>query len=331
MMKIVKKGLKYLFFLILFFFLLLTITFFWASSANYDKSEYSKVIEKPFPNQNSSDSVFSIVSYNIGYLSGMTNNRAVDRTKDLYDKNLKHVLSEFKDLDADVICLQEIDFDSERSYYVNQQEAIQKLGYPYAFQAVNWDKKHLPFPGSNFDLKMHYGAIYSGQSIISKFPLGDIERQVLTRPADVSFLRDAFYLDRLAQFATMSINGVNIQVINVHLEAFDRDTRTEQILWLYNWLEDRVEKMPILLVGDFNSDIDKEGSAIQKLMELPGIDYARTGNVEESKTFPSDKPYKRLDYIFYTKEFIALQGAKILHEFGESSDHLPVMMEFRVN
>ena len=120
--------------------------YFWASSANYSNEDYVKLIEYDYSNADDSDSIYSVITYNIGYLSGMTNNLPVPKPKSLFDSNLIRVYDEFKKLNADIICLQEIDFHSNRSYYVNQQEEVQMLGYSYAFQAANWDKKYLPFP-----------------------------------------------------------------------------------------------------------------------------------------------------------------------------------------
>ena len=325
------KKILYLTLTLIAFCLLVTIAFYlWASSPNHVPSDYSLLIEKELPASLDEDSIYSIVTYNIGYLSGMTNNLPVVGNKSLYDKNLKKALSVFKVLDPDIICLQEIDFNSKRSFYVNQQDAIQNLGYNHAFQAVNWDEKYLPFPGSPLNMDTHYGAIYSGQSIISKFPLKDIERVVLERPETLPLHENAFYLDRLVQQATVEIDGKKLYLLNVHLEAFDKATRVKQVKRLVDLIKDLIEEVPVLLVGDFNSNIAEEAACIHTIANLAGMTYAKTGTISQSLTFPSDKPIERLDYIFYNQKYIAMEQAKVLQEFGTASDHLPVLLSFRL-
>lgn len=325
-----KKILYLILTLVAIFFLVTTTFFLWASSPNHSTKDYSLLIEKELPVSLDEDSIYSIVTYNIGYLSGMTNNRPVIGEQSLYDENLKKTLHIFKGLNPDIICLQEIDFNSKRSFYVNQQEAIQNLGYGHAFQAVNWDEQYLPFPGSPLNTDTHYGDMYSGQSIISKFPLKDIERLVLERPETLPFYEDAFYLDRLVQQSTIEIEGKKVYVLNVHLEAFDKTARVKQVKRLVELVKGIIKDSPLLLVGDFNSNIEEEAASIHTIANLTGMAYARTGTISQSQTFPSDKPTKRLDYIFYNQKFIEMEQAKVLHEFNTASDHLPVMMSFRL-
>lgn len=102
------------------------IFFFWASSTNHNENEYSKLVENKYRVNNKNDSVYSIITYNIGYLSGLTNNRPVAKTKKLFDDNLIHAYQEFERINADIICFQEIDFYAKRSYYINQQDELQK-------------------------------------------------------------------------------------------------------------------------------------------------------------------------------------------------------------
>ena len=304
------------------------ITLYWASSPNYSEEQYVQLIEDQFPTSTNNDSIFSIITYNIGYLSGMTNNKAVESNKSLFDDNLDHVKDQLKTVNPDIICLQEIDFYSSRSFHINQQEELRQLGYNYTFQAVNWDENYLPFPGTN--IAYHYGEIYSGQSILSKYPISDPERIVLERVEDTPFYRDAFYLDRLAQVCNISVNGIEIIVINVHLEAYDKETRrkqTEYVAGLYNKYKD---VKPVLLVGDFNSDSNYSNATINTLMEIQGIAYVPSDSADMHYTYPSPAPRVRIDYVFYNDAFIEMESAEVLSSFGQASDHLPVMMTFKL-
>lgn len=324
----IRKITKYLISLIILSILALIVMLYWASSPSYDPEEYVQLLEGKFPQPINQDGTFSIVTYNIGYLSGMTNNLPVEHNKSLFDDNLITVKNQIRKIDPDIICLQEIDFNSSRSFHVNQQEAIRQLGYNYTFQAVNWDENYLPFPG--YDITYHYGKIYSGQSIISKYPINNPERVVLERVEDTPFYRDAFYLDRLAQVCTITLNGTEIVMINVHLEAFDKSTRakqTEHIASIFNKYKDI---KPTLMVGDFNSDPTYPNATIVTLMNISGIAYVPLDSESNQNTFPSPDPKVRIDYIFYNEAFIAMESEKVLSSFGQSSDHLPVMMKFKL-
>jgi len=301
------------------------VFFVWASSANYSSDDYVQLIEYNYSNEDDSDSIFSVITYNIGYLSGMTNNLPVPKPKSLFNNNLKRVYREFENLEADIICLQEVDFHSKRSYYINQQEELHKLGYNFAFQAANWDKKYLPFP--YFPVSLQFGEVYSGQSILSKYQLIDIERIVLERGTSNPFYRDAFYLDRLAQVAKVLVSGDTIVLINVHLEAFDAANRTKQTRTIANLYNNYKDDFPVLLVGDFNSDESRREASIKILLAIPGL---KSAGHELGNTFSSQNPVARLDYIFYNEEFIEMRNAEILTSIGEASDHLPVLMEFKL-
>ena len=47
-------------------------------------------------------------------------------------------------------------------------------------------------------------------------------------------------------------------------------------------------------------------------------------------TFNTKNPYERIDYIFYTKNSIEYISGKVLNEFEQASDHLPVEMKFKL-
>jgi len=322
-----KKLLKFILYLLIGVALFIIVFFFWASSPNYTQEDYSKVTINDFPQKTATDSIYSIVTYNIGYLSGMTNNRAVAKPKTLFDSNLEKVTTEFELLDADIIAFQEIDYASARSYKINQQNEIATLGYNYVAEAVNWDENYVPFP--EYPISMHFGEMLSGQSILSKYPIKNHQRIVLERVQDNPFYRDALYLERLAQVATITIENKDVIVINVHLEAFDKPTRVKQFNFVVDLFNQYKEKYPTILLGDFNSDADDQDAVIKQLFNKPMIGNAAFGDTY-AFTFDSANPVKRIDYIFYTKNSIDYIDGKVLTQFGQASDHLPVEMRFRL-
>jgi len=212
--------------IVLSLLVLLSLFFFWGTSSVHPVKDKNKIISLNTSITSTNDSIFTIATYNIGYLSGMTNNLPVAKPKSLFDNNLAKVKRVLKTLNIDILAFQEIDYASNRSYDVNQQLDIAKLGYPYIGQAVNWDKRYLPFP--YWPISLQFGRVYSGQSVLSKFPITAQDRKVLQPVASATFYRTAFYLDRLAQVAKIDIKGTTLVLINVHLEAFDKPTRVKQ-------------------------------------------------------------------------------------------------------
>ncbi|CAA0247316.1 endonuclease/exonuclease/phosphatase family protein [Tenacibaculum maritimum] len=321
-----KRIFQFLGTTIFLLFIASLLFFVWASSPTLDESEYEKLINKKGDRLVGEDSVYSIVTYNIGYLSGMTNNLPVAKPKELFTENLARVLKETQKVDPDIIAFQEIDFDAARSYHVNQQDEIATLGYNHIAKAINWDETYVPFP--YWPPSMHFGKVVSGQSILSKYPIKNHERVVLERVEDNPFYRDALYLERLAQVVTIQLEGKEVVVINVHLEAFDKVTRKKQLDTVIEIFKKYAATNPTILLGDFNSDPTYKEPVIQKVFEMLDIGNAAFSPGDYELTFDTKQPFERLDYIFYTKNTIAYVKGRVLKDFGEASDHLPVEMSF---
>lgn len=329
MKKIVGASIFILIFLLLLFYK-------WGSSANYNKSDYSYINNFDSVINYSAADTIRLMSYNMGYLSGMTNNKAVDRSEALFDNNLNKLQDLLQDLQVDICCFQEIDFHSKRSYFVDQlDELSNNNAYPYYAKVINWDKKYVPFP--YWPPINHFGEILSGQAIVSEFLILKNERVVLEMP-DYPFYYKAFYLERLAQVNLLLLGDKKLVVINVHLEAFDARTRelqADQLMDLYNKYKDQY---PVLIVGDFNStppnavDPYMEEETIEKLLSLDGLRSAISDSLymtNESSffTFNSIDPYIKIDFIFYDENKIQVVNSKVIKEAGEVSDHLPVLAD----
>ncbi|MFV0249199.1 MAG: endonuclease/exonuclease/phosphatase family protein [Tenacibaculum sp.] len=324
-----KRILSILFAFFLTVVIALIAFYFWASSPNLDKTSYTQLFKNVYTVKTNQDSIYSIISYNIGYLSGMTNNKAVQKNKDLFDNNLQITLDKFKKTKPDIIAFQEIDYNASRSFNINQEEEIAKLGYPFIARGVNWDERYLPFP--YWPPSVHFGKVISGQSILSKYPIKDYNRIVLERVANSPFYRKAFYLDRLLQIVKINLQNAELIVMNVHLEAFDKQTREKQMQKVIELFTKQITKgQPTILLGDFNSDPNYKNPAIEKLLNLPNIGNAAFTRSNYDFTYDTENPFERLDYIFYTENSIEYIDGKVLKSFGQISDHFPVEMRFKI-
>lgn len=306
--------------------LVLTIAFFfWSTQHNWDESKYVELVDfQEIPSLSIEKDSFTIMTYNLGYLSGMTNNSTFP-TEDLITINQNHVASEVNKLKCDIVAIQEIDYDADRSYNRDQTEIISGKKYKYHANAVNWDVRYVPFP--YWPPSANFGQVVSGQTIFSKYKLFDHERIALSRVDSEPFWRDAYYLDRLAQIVRVEIGGKELVVINVHLEAWDLPTRIKQQKEVIELWNKYVDDYPLILLGDFNSDQQDENPTIVELLELDGIHTANLQGEDYERTYPSNDPIERLDYIFYNDK-VKCNSSKVLPEFGQASDHLPMMMNF---
>ncbi|MEH0155644.1 endonuclease/exonuclease/phosphatase family protein [Limibacter armeniacum] len=303
--------------------------YFWAKSPNLKEAEYSKVMTYTDAEASKNDSVFTLLTYNIGYLSGMLNNQSVKMEKVLFEDNMRRAKEKLSAVNADIIAFQEIDFNSNRSYKVNQHDELAKhLKMQYGAIAVNWDKKYLPFP--YFPVSAHYGRIVSGQSFLSKFPIKEHERIVLEKVESQPFYYKAMYLDRLAEVAKIDINGTEVILINIHTEAFDQTTRINHIEYAQQLFKQYAKSYPVILLGDFNSDPDYENAGIKILLDDPEMGVAcPESELNEGQAVTYYPDNEHLDFIFYTKDRIESLEWKVLSDFGDISDHYPVMMKFR--
>jgi endonuclease/exonuclease/phosphatase family metal-dependent hydrolase len=283
--------------------------FFWASSGRLPDEDLAQIrTYAPAPGTTAPDTL-TVTTYNIGYLSGMTNNEPVVRPDSLFYANMDQVVRFFRRVDPDIAGLQEIDFGGARVAHVHQLDTLAtRLGSPTAAQAVNWDERYLPFPYGR--PAVNFGRTLSGQAVFSRFPIRRHVRNVLPRPPQL-FFRDAFYLDRLAQIVLLNVGGRVLGVINAHLESFDTEMREEQariVNDLYRRLS--TEGIPTLLLGDFNSRLSRTNSASQDetmrlLLDGTNLRPAVAAAPEDTAhaTYPANAPTRRIDYIFYPPRF----------------------------
>lgn len=331
------KFIKYTITFLVSLFILITIFYFWAIGSQYPEKDYSAINE--FENERDYEvkDTFSLMTYNIGYLSDMTNNLAVERPASLFSVSFANISSLFDSYQADFIAFQEIDFNSDRSYNKNQYEDIAKeCGYGFGAMAINWDKNHVPFP--YLPIRLQFGRILSGQAVLSKATIQSTSRLVLPKPESNPFYYNAFYLDRLAQMVWTQVGGDSLLIINVHFEAWDapsREIQAEMVLEIYKKYENL---HPIILTGDFNCSppysIDaNDETTISTLINYPSISSVILKdryllNPKAYFTFNSNKPYEKLDYIFYNNQYMNCIESEVIHTNLKISDHLPVYAKF---
>ena len=326
-------GKKNIFIIALSFSVFFIVFFVWASESSVPSKDYTGYLKQNSAKVQALSDTFSLITYNIGYLSGMTNNLAVERSQDLFTENMISLQSLLKEREADIVLFQEIDFDSKRSFSVNQFEEIARgIGFTQGAYAVNWDKKYVPFP--YWPISTNFGEILSGQAVITNSNLLSNKRIVLPRSQENSFLYNAFYLDRLAQVVWFKFESDSLLLINVHFEAWDVATREKQARIVIDLFDRYADDFPVILAGDFNCvpSYDQEAiteNTIQLIIDHPLISSA-IGASRYNKspssffTFNSESPDQKIDYIFYNHKYLKCIGSQVLQPKNIISDHLPM-------
>ena len=330
------------------FLVAFTAFFFWARSGRLSENELAQTRQYATAPDTTAPNTLTATTYNIGYLSGLTNNEPVVRSDSFLAANMQQALGLLREANADVIGFQEIDYGGGRSGYVHQLDTLAaRLGYATAAQAVNWDKRYIPFPYGR--PAVNFGQMLSGQSVLIRYPIREHQRTVLSRPP-LWFGRDAFYLSHLAQVVVLDLGGHPLAVLNLHLEAFDVETREQQAREANAIYDQLVQAgLPVLLLGDVNSVMPASRSTLppgqqQKFGNDETIEILLDGTDLQSvypdstyasdappATYPSNAPNRKIDHIFYPPDLMTLVDRQIqCGAPSPPSDHCAVTASFRL-
>jgi endonuclease/exonuclease/phosphatase family metal-dependent hydrolase len=290
-------------------------------------------------------SVIKVLSWNLGFLYGEGSEGPGYETKErsFYEEKLERIVKEIAGWEPDILFLQEIDFSSARSHDIDQAKFIaQRAGYPYIAPAVSWEANYIPFP--YWPMRNNFGRVRSGGAVLSKFPIISNEVHLLAKPRSQPWWYNIFYLHRYFQRVKIEIGEKQFQVANLHLEAFDKRDRQGQI----ELLREQLTNSPLdIIAGDFNmlpasasrrsrfqdSKDDYEDDTSYELMMKSGLLEVVPDEIYATDealyfTFPSSRPDRRLDYIFYRPE-LKMMKAEVLP--SALSDHLPIRATFQID
>ena len=156
-----------------------------------------------------------------------------------------------KDHGVDFALIQEVDFDSTRSYHVDQAQLIRDAFTDRSSTlAVNYHSAFLFYP-----LTQPHGASNSGLLTLSRAGITDSLRRSLPISTGLGKLVD---LDRCYSINRVPTdNGKYLVIINVHLSAYgtDGDLQTSQLSMLFNDMKKEYEDGNYVICGgDFNHD-----------------------------------------------------------------------------
>lgn len=194
----------------------------------------------------------------------------------------------------DLVALQEVDVNTERSGQGNQAEMIaEKLGMQAYFG------KALDFNGGEY-----------GTAILSRFPITDTITYLLP---DVGGKGSE---QRILTTARVQLpSGKAIVFGSTHLDhRGNPESRILQVRELLTLAE--MQDLPMIIAGDLNAKPDSE--EIELLKTKFSLSCTDCPN-----TFPADHPDRTIDYIAYSKGYKTISHSVV--EESYASDHRPVM------
>lgn len=180
-----------------------------------------------------------------------------------------------KKFDADIVGLQEMRGADPESGYVNQVEELARLaGYEYFYfsQACVIEDDDGPF----------------GNGVLSKYPLKSVETIGIPDPKEKT--GDQLYETRAVLKITLE-NGLTVLITHFGLNYDEHLNAVETVL-------NCLEKEKCAFMGDLN--VEPDNQVLKPIQERLFDTAALIG--EDKLSFPSDKPRKKIDYIFTTPD-----------------------------
>lgn len=194
---------------------------------------------------------------------------------------------------ADIVGLQEMRNESEHPEYENQAKILaDKLGFYYYFAEA------IKFSGVN----------PYGNALISRYPIKEAEAILIPDPDPKT--GDKYYETRCLLKAKIDVGeGLCVCVSHFGLNDDEQQNAVETVIA-------NLEDKACVLMGDFN--VKPENEVLKPIREKL---YDTAEMFEGEKfSFPSDKPDRKIDYIF-TSHDVKVYNADIPQIF--SSDHCP--------
>ncbi len=226
MKKIIKKLLSFIGFTFFVLLLVFGVFLIYSGATEYVPDTIEKAETKIVNKREAQDSVFSFVTWNIGFCGlgedmdffydGGAMVRPTEKQNEKFFQGVRTFLGTLDSLDF--LLLQEVDVNSKRSYYHNQKTELSN--YLDAYNAVfvkNYDTWMVPSPLTN-----PLGKIEAGMMTFSKFKPYDSKRYAL--PQVYEWPKKLFLLDRAFIYSRFPLkNGKNLVVVNVHNSAYVHD------------------------------------------------------------------------------------------------------------
>ena len=200
----------------------------------------------------------------------------------------------------DLVAIQEIDRNTERTQKIDQVAELKRLTGMHAVFG-----KTIDFSGGEY-----------GLAILSKYPISEHKITPLPQLGNRE--------ERGALEATIKLDDqpghrdMSLTFVSTHFCHQSEERRAMQAEKINELLSNRDGL--VIVAGDFNATPDSKTIVTMKAK------WSDATNDE--LTFPSDRPRVKIDYIFYRPgEMLRIKETRVIHE-PVTSDHSPVLSVF---
>ena len=243
-----------------------------------------------------SEGVTRLVTYNVGVF-----NKYI---KDDYQL----IADMMKEIDADAICMNELDNNTNRTRHVYQLKHFASL-------MGSWDFEYgaaMPYDGGEY-----------GDAVLSKYPILE------TRSYRLPCAAEQPGEDRALCVIRVQIDGKDLYVASTHLDHLSGDaSRLVQAAEIRR-IRDTDLGGDLILSGDLNAIPSSNVIATMTAF------LTNVGTIDQY-TFPSDSPTRKIDYILYAPiEHFGVQNCTVVSRADQqvdgvdASDHRPVVADIR--
>lgn len=271
-------------------------------------------------------------------------------------ENLEALAAKIRQVDPDIVLLQEVDVNSKRSAYVDQaQWLLDHTSLNYGAYAATWRVDFVPSDG--------LGAMDSGNAILSRWPIHDAKRLALPLIEEQDWLTRYFYIRSNILRARIAVPGQDqLYVVLEHADAYGKDGTKKKHIDRFIGEMDALAAQGALVVsgGDLNTlppGSDQQQGFDDSVCELaeyladdyrPEVDYLVALYDRYEAAVPLDDYHldnaryyshtvdgrgywnRKLDYLFTNATWRV--GSGMVHQDGgtggmntmELSDHAPL-------
>ena len=353
MLKLLKKIIKFILYLLVLIIIGIGSLFLYGTLTDYKPKAIENIAIKGKGNNIDTNSVFSFISWNIGYAAlgkemdfFYDGGTTVKPPKEKYMKYMIGINTTISMLDSiDFFLLQEVDMEAKRSYYENQLNtlATHLTNDAYCF-AKNYDVKYIPFPIGN-----PLGKVVSGLANYSKYKPIEATRYAFS--SNFSWPKSIYFLDRCFLLNRYKLkNNKEIIIINTHNSAFDANNELkpkELALIKTKAMEEYNKGNYVIVGGDWNQNPPRFDSTLiigdASRSIFPSIDEKLLPNDWQWVYQPTlssnrdvDKSYSKgntkttiIDFFLLSPNLEVLTN-KTLDLGFENSDHQPIYLKVKL-
>ncbi len=245
----------------------------------------------------STNGVLRIACFNIAHGRGTADSNWDGGSADQRRDRLRKIAETLIDLDADVVILNEVDFDSSWSHSVNQAEFLaEKAGYRYRAEQRNIDARLLAW-------KWKFG-----NAILSRVPIENA--RVVPFPGYSSW-ETMFAGKKRGLCCDLRVGKERVCVVASHLCHRSENVRARSAIAICDSVQQ--SSFATILAGDMNSSppgfphslSDANGRNAMAIYDESGL-FRRSTNSEssiDSMTFPAHAPTRVIDWILIPKHW----------------------------